>query len=168
MKDFKIDKLFIETIKYFEGDIKRIQHFTKVHSYAFLIGRLEGLSEQEQLTLETAAVVHDIGIKNAERKYGSCGGKLQEKEGPPEACRLLTELGYDDKTVNRVCFLVGNHHTYDKIDGMDFQILCEADLIVNLCEENTSAADAVNAFEKVFKTDSGIRLCREVFNIKNI
>jgi len=31
--------------------------------------------------------------------------------------------------------LIGNHHTYDKIDGIDFQILVEADFLVNIYED---------------------------------
>ena len=33
-----LEKLFLEMIAYYSGDPKRIQHFTKVHSYAKLIG----------------------------------------------------------------------------------------------------------------------------------
>ena len=43
------------------------------------------LDEKTYKTLKLAAIVHDIGIHKAEKKYGQCGGKLQEKEGPPEA-----------------------------------------------------------------------------------
>ena len=165
MKYKKTDELFIETIKYFDGDIKRIQHFTKVHSYAALIGRLEGLNETEQFTLETAAIVHDIGIKNAEKKYGACNGKLQEKEGPPVAEKMLKSLGFDEEIISRVCFLVGNHHTYKNIDGIDFQILVEADLIVNFCEENTDINSIENAIGKVFQTKTGKKLCHDLFHI---
>lgn len=45
--------------------------------------------------LEAAAYVHDIGIKPAEKKYGSCGGKLQEQEGPAAAKEILERLGFD-------------------------------------------------------------------------
>lgn len=76
------DKLFMEMIRYYRGDAKRIQHFVKVHSFAKLIGEMAQLDEETRKTLETAAYVHDIGIKVAERKYGKCNGKLQEKEGP--------------------------------------------------------------------------------------
>lgn len=165
MKHFIIDELFTETVKYFEGDVKRIQHFTKVYSYAALIGRLEGLNETEQFTLETAAIVHDIGIKNAEKKYGACNGKLQEKEGPPVAEKMLKSLGFDEEIISRVCFLVGNHHTYKNIDGIDFQILAEADLIVNFCEENTDKISIKNALESVFKTPGGISLCKAIFKL---
>lgn len=165
MKHFIIDELFTETVKYFEGDVKRIQHFTKVYSYAALIGRLEGLDGREQFVLEAAAIVHDIGIKNAEKKYGACNGKLQEKEGPPVAEKMLKSLGFDEEIISRVCFLVGNHHTYKNIDGIDFQILAEADLIVNFCEENTDKISIKNALESVFKTPGGISLCKAIFKL---
>lgn len=165
MKQKKTDELFKETIKYFDGDVKRIQHFTKVNSYASLIGRLENLSEREQFILEAAAIVHDIGIKNAEKKYGDCNGKLQEIEGPPVAEKLLKSLDFDNEAIQRICFLVGNHHTYKNIDGIDFQILAEADLIVNFCEENTDESGIKSALESVFKTTSGVSLCRAMFKI---
>lgn len=167
MKQKKTDELFKETIKYFDGDVKRIQHFTKVNSYASLIGRLENLSEREQFILEAAAIVHDIGIKNAEKKYGSCEGKLQEKEGPPVARKLLTELQFNESDVDRICFLVGNHHTYKNIDGLDFQILAEADLIVNFCEENTEERSIKTAVKKVFKTCSGTDICKSIFKFND-
>lgn len=165
MEHIKIDKLFKQVIEYFEGDTKRIQHFIKVYTFATLIGRLEKLSENELYILEAAAIVHDIGIKNAEKKYGSCEGKLQEKEGPPVARKLLTELQFNESDVDRICFLVGNHHTYKNIDGLDFQILAEADLIVNFCEEGTAVSGIKNALENIFKTKTGMELCRSIFTI---
>lgn len=167
MEHIKTDELYKQTIKYFDGDIKRIQHFTKVYTFASLIGRLEKLSDKEQYILEAAAIVHDIGIKNAENKYGSCEGKLQEKEGPPVARKLLTELHFAESDIDRICFLVANHHTYKNIDGADFQILAEADLIVNFCEENTDKQSIKTALEKVFKTNSGTEICKSIFKIND-
>ena len=76
-----IDEMFL----YFSGDPKRIQHFIKVYEFARLIGMSERLSDEELEILETAAVVHDIGIKPAEEKYGRSAGKRQEQEGPEAA-----------------------------------------------------------------------------------
>lgn len=72
-------------IEYYAGDARRIHHFLKVHSFAKLIGEMEGVTGEELEILEVAALVHDIGIKNSEKKYGYNTGKTQEKEGPPEA-----------------------------------------------------------------------------------
>ena len=89
--------------------------------------------------LESAAVVHDIGIKVCEEKYGSCEGKLQEKEGPGIAGALLSELGYEKQVIERVCYLVGHHHTYTEIVGLDYQIPVETDFLVNLFEDDVWA-----------------------------
>lgn len=158
-----LNKLFLEMIHYYGGDPKRIQHFTKVHSYAKLIGELEGLPEEELFILETAAYTHDIGIKPAEEKYGACGGKLQEQEGPAVAEKMLAELGFEEPVIRRVCYLIGHHHTYDRIDGMDYQILVEADLIVNLYEDSVENGAVGTALERIFKTASGRRICEEMF-----
>ena len=55
--------LLKEMIRYYARDPKRIQHFIKVHDFAGMIGKLEGLEDDEQNILEIAAIVHDIGIK---------------------------------------------------------------------------------------------------------
>ena len=83
-------------IEYYAGDSRRVHHFLKVHSFAKLIAEMEGMEPDEMQVLEIAALAHDIGIKNAELKYGYNNGKLQEQEGPPEARRLLREAGAED------------------------------------------------------------------------
>ena len=119
-------------IEYYMGDPARIHHFLKVHSFAKLIGEEEGLDAETQEILEAAALVHDIGIKIAEEKYGSDAGPLQEKEGPTAAKQILEKSGYAGALIDRVCYLVGHHHTYTDIDRADYQILVEADFLVNL------------------------------------
>lgn len=145
------------------GDPKRIQHFVKVHSFARLIGLGEGLEETVQRRLELAAVVHDIGIHPAEERYGRCDGKLQEQEGPDPARELLAGLGIGEDTVRRVCFLVGHHHTYEGVDGPDWQILLEADCLVNCYEDGLPRNAIRSAYDKVFRTETGRSLCRAMF-----
>ena len=79
----RIDQLLIAMMEHEDKDVKRIQHLLKVHEFARLIGQMEGLPANVQETLEAAAVVHDIGIHPAERKYEHCDSPLQEQEGPP-------------------------------------------------------------------------------------
>lgn len=160
------EHLITEMIQYYEGDPKRIQHFMKVHDFSRTIGLLEGLDEKTLFILETAAVVHDIGIKVSEEKYGSCEGKLQEQEGPAIAKDLLQSLHYEPEIINRVCYLVGHHHTYKDIDGMDYQILVEADFLVNLYEDQVTETAIRNAYDRIFRTESGKKLCREMFGLK--
>lgn len=159
----KIDALTAEMISYFSGDAKRIQHFLKVHAFSALIGRAERLDEQTLFVLEAAALVHDIGIKPAERLYGSCGGKLQEELGPDEARPILEKLGFSEDDTARICFLISRHHTYTDIDGIDLQILIEADFLVNLYEDNSSSEAVLAAYRNVFSTKTGKELCRKIY-----
>jgi HD superfamily phosphodiesterase len=147
------------------GDSKRIQHFCKVHSYAKLIAEMENIDKETQFILEAAALTHDIGIHLCEEKYGSCSGKLQEKEGPALAGKLLNSLGFDEAVSERVQYLIAHHHTYSNVDGIDYQILIEADFLVNLHEDNASKDAIKNAYSNIFRTETGRKICRDMFCI---
>ncbi|MFR6374036.1 MAG: phosphohydrolase [Subdoligranulum sp.] len=113
--------------------------------------------------LEAAAYVHDIGIKPAEQTYGSSAGKYQEELGPAPARAMMLECGFTPAQADRVAYLVGHHHTYTNINGMDYQILVEADFLVNLYEDSVPKAAAQNALDKIFKTQTGKTICKEMF-----
>lgn len=161
----RLNEVASAMIQYYEGDPKRIQHFIKVHSFAKLIGELENLSEEEQYTLEIAAYVHDIGIKKSEELYGDCSGKHQEELGPELAKNLLIDLGCEGIVIKRVCYLVGHHHTYTNVDSKDYQILLEADFLVNLYEDQVPQSGVEAAYKNVFRTETGKRMCREMFGL---
>lgn len=160
-----LNKLHCAMIELYSGDPRRIQHFCKVHSYAKLIAELEKVDKETLFIVETAALTHDIGIHFCEEKYGACGGKLQEKEGPAIAKKLLEELGFDNSVIERAAYLIAHHHTYDNIDGIDYQILVEADFLVNIHEDGLSLDAAETAYIKIFKTEAGRKICREMFGL---
>lgn len=162
-----ISKLITEMIAYYEGDPKRIQHFLKVYAYAKTIGEREGLDQRTQDILEAAAVTHDIGIKISEEKYQSSAGKYQELEGPDIAREMLKRLAFDQELIERVCYLIGHHHTYDIIEGVDYQILVEADFLVNLAEGNSPKEVICSVREKIFKTQTGIFMIEKIFSKKS-
>ena len=158
--------LALAMIDYNNGDPKRIQHTTKVHAYASMIGRIEGLDEETLFILESAALVHDIGIRASEQKYGHQYGKLQEQEGPAVAREMLTRIGgYSERQIERICWLIGHHHTYHVCEDLDYQILIEADFLVNLYEDNESP-HAIRAVRKnIFRTGSGTKMLETMFGI---
>ena len=159
----RIDRLYMEMIHYYQGDPKHIQHFVKVHSFAKLIGEEEHLEEKTLYILEAAAYVHDIGIRLAEQKYGHENGRLQEQEGPAEAEKMMKSLGFEQDVIDRVSYLVGHHHTYTNINGMDYQILVEADFLVNYFENHSETDTIKKSVKKIFKTETGIRIATEMF-----
>ena len=152
-------------IALYAGDARRIQHFTKVYTYASLIGRKSLLDNRTQEILEIAALTHDIGIHTCEAKYGQCGGALQEKEGPAIAERLLKEAAVEEAIINRVCYLIGHHHTYTGVDGLDWQILLEADFLVNGLEDAMEEKALESGYQRVFQTPYGKELCRLMFGV---
>ena len=159
-----INKLHLAMIELYRGDAKRIQHFCKVHSYAKLIAETENVDKECLFIIEAAALTHDIGIHFCEEKYGNCNGKLQEKEGPAIAEKMLKELGFDQDVSDRVQYLIAHHHTYNNIDEIDYQILVEADFLVNIMEDGLSKEAALKAYESIFKTTCGKMICREMFD----
>lgn len=151
----KISIIIDEMIKYYSKDPRRVNHFLKVFSFAKSIGELEDLDKDTQDILEVAAVMHDIGIKISEEKYNSSAGNYQEIEGPPVAREMLLKLNFNEEFIERVCYLIGNHHTYSKIDGIDYQILIEADFLVNIYEDEIEIPQIESIKEKYFKTKAG-------------
>jgi len=152
-----------DMIRYFHNDVRRINHALKVYDFACLIAHGSGVDKETRQVIEIAALLHDIGIKEAERKYNSSASRYQEEEGPAVARAILEPYHLDGKLVDRVCYIIGNHHTYTKIDGTDFQILVEADFIVNIYEDGTKP-DVVRSLKKrIFKTESGTRLVGDMY-----
>ena len=162
-----IDSIAYKMIEYDAGSPERIQHFLKVHRFAQLIGRAEHLDEHTQFILECTALVHDIGIGPCEEKYGRCTGELQELEGPAYARTLLAEFHLPEEDMQRICYLIGHHHTYNQIDGMDYQILVEADFLVNLYERQSDAEAIKQTMLHIFKTEMGTKLCQTMFKVSN-
>lgn len=160
-----LNRLYQNMITYYAGDPKRIQHFIKVHSFARLIAQNENLTDEQLLIVEAAAYVHDIGIKPAEQKHGECNGRLQEQYGPAEAEQMLNACGFSEEQIKRVSYLVGHHHTYTNIDGIDYQILVEADFLVNLYEDSCNEEVIRHTYQKIFRTETGKNICRTMFGI---
>lgn len=149
------DKILAKMIEYFENDVRRINHALKVYGFAKSIASGETLSSDENISISISAILHDIGIKESERKYNSSGAKYQEIEGPPIALEIMNSLNLSSDIIERVCFVIGNHHTYSKIDNIDFQILVEADFLVNI-HEDTMDLEAIEKIKtKYFKTKIG-------------
>ena len=159
----RMNELYKKMVVFYKEEPDYIQHFAKVHSFAKLIGQEERLDEKLLYILEAAALVHDIGIKPSLEKYGNDDGKHQEEEGPALAEEMMKQLGFAQDVIERVSYLVGHHHTYTNIDGLDYQILVEADFLVNYYEGSWEKEKIKKSVEKVFRTESGKWLAKEMF-----
>ena len=146
----------------FGDDRRRIDHALKVLGHAETILEAEG---GDPLTVRAAAILHDIGIHEAQRKHGSVAGRFQEIEGPAIARAILDELQLDQSTIDHVCRIVGSHHSAKDIDSIEFRIIWDADWLVNIPEEHTGASQEKLAklIARILKTKRGRALADELF-----
>ncbi len=150
-------------IDFYNGNLHDINHFLKVWAMAKTIGEQEKLDSHTQEILELTAVVHDISCPLCREKYGNTGGKNQELESPSLVTAFFAELPVAPSDVARISWLVAHHHTYTNVDGIDHRILLEADFLVNAGESDYSQAAIQSARQRVFQTDTGIRLLDSIY-----
>ncbi|MBW2040182.1 MAG: HD domain-containing protein [Deltaproteobacteria bacterium] len=163
-EDLFKDRVAIEMKRYFKRDFKRINHAIQVARYAEQIGKEEGAN---LAVILSAAYLHDIGIKEAERKHQSTAARYQEEEGPPIARDILKKLGAKGELIEEVCDIIGHHHHPRVEESTNFKVVYDADLIVNLEEKQKEAPrdrESLTALiDRAFLTKSGSELARSVF-----
>ena len=162
-EDLLKDRVAIEMKRYFKNDFKRIGHASRVARYAEKIGKEE---RGNLAVILTAAYLHDIGIKESERKYQSTAARYQEEEGPPVARDILERLGAKTELVDEVCDIVGHHHHPRPEETTNFKCIYDADLLTNIEEaQKESPTDPDKLAKRVndlFLTASGKKLAEEV------
>ena len=159
----KKSDLIAKMIAFSEGNVSDINHFLKVYAFAKTLGELENLDEKTQDILEIAAIVHDIACPLCREKYGCTAGHYQEAESENLLREFFAEAKLDLEVLERVIFLVCRHHTYEGVDGTDWQLLLEADYLVNAHEMACSKESIIAFRDKVFKSQSGIELLNEIY-----
>ena len=167
MNNKTVSSAIIKMIEGCEGNQYDICHFLKVWGYAKTIGETENLDRRTQMTLELAAIVHDIACPQLRKEHGNAPHPLQEKLGAPMAEEFLSQFDIDVDMRSRICWLVGHHHTYSDVQGADYRILLEADFLVNAGEQE-KYRKAVSQFrENVFRTQTGTKLLNEMYPDEN-
>ena len=149
-------KLITAMLDVFGDDLRRVKHALAVLEHAeFMLASEPG----DKLTVLAAAVLHDIGIHEAERKHNSSSGKWQEIEGPPIARGILEQLDVDAERIDHVCKIIANHHSARDINTPEFRMIWDADWLVNIPEEypHHSVETRCAFIEKIFRTPTGRR-----------
>ncbi|MFO7606613.1 MAG: HD domain-containing protein [Desulfurivibrionaceae bacterium] len=168
-QDLLKERVAIEMKRYFDNDFKRIGHATRVERLVKEIGELimergEG-EDYNPAVAGIAGYLHDIGIKEAERKFASSAPEYQHREGPPVARAILTELGANQGIIEEVCEIIGHHHTPRNDETVNFKVLCDADLIVNLEEQQKESPSPPEHLAKIveasFLTGAGADIARK-------
>ncbi len=145
----------------FAGNTGRISHAMTVLGFAEQILAAEGGDEQ---IVVTAAILHDIGVVPAEAAKGTSDHYDQEVFGPPLAREILARLDVDAAVIDAVCEIIAHHHN-GRIDTPEFNILWDADWLVNFPGHyaNSTPMDRSAAIELLFRTGKGASLACEMF-----
>jgi len=161
-KNILRERIGLEMKKYFGTDFKRMNHAVKVARHAEQILKAEG---GNPLVVLGAAYLHDIGIHEAEKKHGSSSSRFQDMEGPAVAEEILQKLAVDKEIAKEICDIVGHHHSPREHETLNFEIVYEADWLVNLEEEALSQdPESVRGIvEKVFKTVTGKEMAKKLY-----
>ncbi len=155
------DRLIDEMQVVFGSDERRIGHALSVLDYAERIQAVEG---GDAMIVAAAAILHDIGIHEAERKYGSAAGYLQETEGPSVARPILCKHVKDPTGVQHVLDIIAHHHN-GRYDSKEFHILRDADMIVNIGDEmeGCSSDKISRVIDKSIVTAEGRRIATQCY-----
>ena len=155
-EDLLKDRVAIEMKRYFSNDFKRIGHATRVARYADRIGKNE---RANLAVILCAAFLHDIGILEAKRKYGDAAYDYHEEEGLAVARSIMTKLNAKEELIDEVCDIVGHHHDGQPDKSLNFKVVYDADLIVNMEDDQkknpVEAAQLTECIEQNFLTESG-------------
>jgi len=156
------ERLIREMMNVFGTDKRRIDHALAVLNYAERILSNEG---GNPLVVKAAAILHDIGIHEAERKYSSSAGKYHEIEGPLIAREILSKYELDEASVEHICKIIENHHSAKDIDTIEFRIIWDADWLVNIPAEfsDVGREKIQNLIGRVFKTNQGRQIAIGLF-----
>ena len=160
-----IDKVIRIMVEYFGRDRHLIAHSLKVYACTRTIAISENIDIGSRKVLCIAAVLHDIGIPESIRVYGSADGEYHEILGAQICDELLTMLGFSKSFIDHVKYLVSNHHSYR--DGQDplLQILLEATTIIMFEEGDYSDDNVRGAIARHFRTRTGRELLNSMYGL---
>ena len=118
----------------------------------------EGVSRREQEIIEIAAILHDLACRCAEKNTEIPTENTRRRRGLFWRGSFWRTVACREDMAERIVYLVGHHHTLTDVDGMDYQILIEADYLVNADESHYSQENIRHTMETVFRTATGISL----------
>ncbi len=157
------NRVALEMKKYFGKDLKWVDHTLRVARFSERILKSEG---GDPLIILCAAYLHDIGIYEAKKKREETGTDCslqQEIEGVPIARKILERLGVKKEDIEKICDIIGNSQRTQEEGTLNFQVLFEAEWLVNMEEKGFSRKEVQAVIEKSFRTEAGRKLAEELF-----
>lgn len=176
------EKLFNLLKNYFTIDDWYFNHALKVLTFAEQIYKAEQVYKADHTIYQDekegdetfiyevivlTSIFHDIGSFEVEKKYKSVQPQFIMSEAPIIARKIMKQMSIRPDILERVCYILSNYYTRSEIDGLDFQIIWEADLLVDIQEGTLTIKEgSVQELGENFKTNTGIRLLENWYTYK--
>ncbi len=151
------DRVGLAMRKYFAEDTEHIQHALDVAEHAEIIGKEQ--KDGDMMVIMAAALLHEIGLKNALKKYNSSTAKYLHLEGPPLAEKILTDLKAPQELIDEVCDIISHYQWPGDEETVNFKVLHDAALIIRTAQvyqkEPHGKTDLDQLAATSFLTDAG-------------
>jgi len=160
-EEFK-DIITLAMKEYFEGDQKRMDNALKVLKFAEKILEKE---EGNPKVVIAAALLHGIGVHEAEREPGRVKGSDQEKDSLPTVRVILERSGSKAEVIEEVCQIIESHHNPEKIDTLNSKIVFDAVRLVNSRDKyyNKDKEELKKIINEGFFTPTGKKIAEEIY-----
>lgn len=73
--------------------------------------------------------------------------------------------GFTATQIERICWLIAHHHTYQDVTSLDHRILLEADFLVNSFEDHLALEGIITFRDHVFRSESAIRMLNDMWGL---
>ena len=97
-----------------------VKHTLNVSTQVELLGRAEGISEEDLLLVKTAALLHDAGFQKVYDGHEEAGCELAQD--------LLPEFKYDNQQIKKICKLIRSTKLPPEPGNLLEEIICDANL----------------------------------------
>ena len=163
MTDMSVNEVLLKMLRRPEETLEDINHLMKVYTFAGCIARGEGLSDEEVRTTELSAILHDISCPLCRKLYGNTHWSYQEAHGETLIYDFFQGEQMPENEVKEIAYIVSHHHTYSAVNGTPFQILYEADFLVNAGEQHYEKTAVLQMRNEAFRTKTGIELLHTIY-----
>ena len=137
---------------YYGTDEEKIRRFVSVYTLAKSIGELEKLPDATREYLEIEAIVYNVDVDADTTKAQFIKDML-----------INLEIEYD--IIDRVCFVVENFYEFDRITGLDHQILLEVHKLLEFRENHYPKQKIIKETEEYFITNYGKAFVKKAFGV---
>ena len=155
------ERIALEMKKYYGTDFRPMSHALKVARYAEQILKMEG---GNPLIVLGASYLHGMAVHKRGKRSEGTPVHVQDGEGLAAAKAILEKLSVEKEIADEICDILGHLDRPREQDGLNFQIVYEAEWLATAEEKGISTDREKDAefIDRVFRTVTGKQMARNL------